>query len=71
MTRAGNIYDRLREQKEGGILERYHDHPNIVSMLGRFRTKKVHWLLRLAQSRAVVEGVAFKQDRSQVQPRKC
>ena len=55
MTRAGDVYDRLRERKEHGILGGYHDRPITVSIwgapepsrcLGYFDPFKVASLLR-------------------------
>jgi len=67
MTRAGDVYDRLREWEERGIPGRYHDRANTLSIMGCPRAKRVHWLVGWVQSRAVIEGVGLKQDCSQVQ----
>jgi hypothetical protein len=65
MTRASNVYCRLRERMEcgtgAGIMTiQMHD--------GCSRTKPVYWLLGWVQSRVVIEG-GLKQNGSQVQQR--
>jgi len=40
MTRAGDIYNRLREWEEHGIPGRCHDRANTLSIMGCSRAKR-------------------------------